>query len=79
MDAENIKTATVSSALSSAKITAPSTEELSRDAGYLKSQQLLKAMLEDGMISLSEFNKITALNRKTFSPYLVEIMPKITG
>ena len=34
-------------------------------------------MLERGLISLSEFNKLTLLNRKTFSPMYVEIMPEI--
>lgn len=59
--------------------TPPSTEQLQRDAGYHKAQQLLQNMLDSGLISLSEYNKITLLNRKTFSPYLVEIMPDITG
>lgn len=59
--------------------TPPSTEQLQRDAGYHKAQQLLQNMLDTGLISLSEYNKITLLNRKTFSPYLVEIMPDIAG
>lgn len=59
--------------------TPPSTEQLQRDAGYCKAQQLLQNMLEAGLISLSAYNKITLLNRKTFSPYLAEIMPDITG
>lgn len=56
-----------------------STEQLQRDAGYHKAQLLLQSMLDSGLISLSEYNKITLLNRQTFSPYLVEIMPDITG
>lgn len=59
--------------------TPPSTEQLQRDAGYHKAQLLLQSMLDSGLISLSEYNKITLLNRQTFSPYLVEIMPDITG
>lgn len=59
--------------------TSPTTEQLQRDAGYHKAQLLLQSMLDSGLISLSEYNKITLLNRKTFSPYLVEIMPDITG
>ena len=57
----------------------PSIEQLQRDAAYYKAQQLLLSMLDSGLISISEYNKITLLNRKTFSPYLVEIMPDITG
>lgn len=59
--------------------TPPSTEQLQRDAVYHKAQQLLQSMLDSGLISLSEYNKITLLNRETFSPYLAEIMPNITG
>lgn len=59
--------------------TPPTTEQLQCDAGYHKAQLLLQSMLDSGLISLSEYNKITLLNRKTFSPYLVEIMPNITG
>lgn len=59
--------------------TPPSTEQLQRDAGYYKAQLLLQSMLDSGLISLSEYNKITLLNRQAFSPYLVEIMPDITG
>lgn len=38
-------------------------------------QKIAKAMLDKGMISIDEFNKISEKNRETFSPYLVEIMP----
>lgn len=46
--------------------------------GYHMAQKLLKTMLDNGMISVDEFNKITERNRRTFSPYLAEIMPKMT-
>jgi len=41
----------------------------------VRAQQILTSMLEKGLITLSEFNKITELNRKTFSPLFAEIMP----
>ena len=50
-------------------------EQLSCDYKYCIAQKVLKAMLEKGLISTDEFNKITKKNRKTFSPYLAEIMP----
>ncbi|MFV0441541.1 MAG: SHOCT domain-containing protein [Lachnospirales bacterium] len=31
-------------------------------------------MLEKNLITIDEFNKIIALNRKSFSPFLAEIM-----
>ncbi|SUY47688.1 Uncharacterised protein [Clostridium putrefaciens] len=50
-------------------------EELQREYDYILAQKILKSILEKGLISVDEFNKITELNRKTFSPYLAEIMP----
>lgn len=54
------------------------TEELQREYDYYMAQKLLKSLLEAGLISAGEFNKITAKNCQTFSPYLAEIMPEIT-
>ena len=64
----------VKSEINYVKKTVPQ-EQLQREVDYVRAQQILKSMLEKGLISLSEFNKITALNRKTFSPLLAEIMP----
>lgn len=52
--------------------------DLQNDYEYFKAQEVAKLMLNSGLISLSEFNKLTLLNRKTFSPFYVEIMSKIT-
>lgn len=52
--------------------------ELQRDYDYFRAQETAKAMLDFGLISLLEFNKLTILNRQTFSPMYVEIMPEIT-
>lgn len=49
-------------------------EELQREYDYILAQKILKSILQKGLISVDEFNKITELNRKTFSPYLAEIM-----
>ena len=50
-------------------------EQLQREVDYVRAQRILDSMLKDGLISLSEFNKITALNRKSFSPALAQLMP----
>lgn len=50
-------------------------EQMQREVDYVRAQQILTSMLEKGLITLSEFNKITELNRKAFSPLLAEIMP----
>jgi len=52
-------------------------EEIERDVNYQKAQRVAEEMLKRGLISLAEFNKLTQINRDTFSPYLVEIMPEI--
>lgn len=53
-------------------------EDMFKDIQYYQAQKALEALLSSGLISLVEFNKITKINRDTFSPYLVEIMPDIT-
>ena len=50
-------------------------EQLKRDYFYHTAQKILKSMLEKGLVSADEFNKITMKNREIFSPYLAEIMP----
>lgn len=52
-------------------------EQLQQELDYVRAQQILETMLEKGLIFLTEFNQITTLNRKTFSPALAEIMPDI--
>lgn len=52
-----------------------SQEQLQHEVDYVKAQQILESMLDNGLISLLEFDKITALNRESFSPDLAQIMP----
>nr|DAL21373.1 MAG TPA_asm: Short C-terminal domain [Caudoviricetes sp.] len=51
-------------------------ERISNDLNYHRAQRIAKAMLDAGLISTDEFNKLTAINRETFSPMFSEIMPK---
>ena len=53
-------------------------EELQHEYDYFVAQHILKKLLDMGNISVDVFNKITEKNRLTFSPYLSEIMPKMT-
>jgi len=50
-------------------------EQLQHEYDYFLAQQMLESMLKNGLITADEFNKITILNRKSFSPALAEIMP----
>ena len=49
-------------------------EQIQADFDYYLAQKMLGRMLGKGMITTDEFNKITAVNRKKFSPYLAAIM-----
>lgn len=51
--------------------------DIEQDYNFFQAQKVAENMLELGLISLSEFNKLSIKNRETFSPFLVEIMPEI--
>lgn len=51
--------------------------DIEQDYNFFQAQKVAKKMLELGLISLSEFNKLSQKNRDTFSPFWVEIMPEI--
>ncbi|MFQ7288359.1 MAG: SHOCT domain-containing protein [Lacrimispora saccharolytica] len=42
-------------------------EQFQQDVDYYRAQCITKSLLDSGLISLSQFNKLTALNRKSFS------------
>lgn len=50
-------------------------KEIQREYDYIRAEQLTRKLLDEGMITEEEFDKITALNRKSFSSFLSEIMP----
>lgn len=50
-------------------------EQMQNEFDYMMAQQQLKNMLKNGLISLAEFDKISALNLEIFSPELASIMP----
>ena len=50
--------------------------QLQRELDYWRAQRILEFMLTKELISLPEFNKITALNRDSFAPALAQIMPE---
>lgn len=50
-------------------------EEIQRELDYYLAQKILESLLAEGLINRDEFDQTTVLNRRTFSPYLMEIMP----
>ena len=53
----------------------PTNEEMQNEYDYLLAEQLTQKLLDEGRISVDEFNKIMAKNRETFSPYISKIIP----
>ena len=51
-------------------------ERIQGDLDYKMAQQIAKSMLDSGLISSTEFNKLSDINLETFSPLFVAIYPK---
>lgn len=56
-------------------VTVSAEEQLQNEFDYMVTQQVLRNMLEIGLVSADEFSKISALNAQKFSPELVSILP----
>ena len=55
-----------------------SNEKTRQDIAYYRAQEISKLLFDSGLISLLEYNNLSELNLKTFSPILAEIMPRLT-
>ena len=53
-----------------------SQDQLQREFDYIRAQMVLENLFQKGLISELEFNKITKLNRQSFTPALAQIMPE---
>jgi hypothetical protein len=53
-----------------------SQDQLQREFDYIRAQMVLENLVQKGLISELEFNKITKLNRQSFTPALAQIMPE---
>lgn len=49
-------------------------EQLQNEFNYIRAERITKKMLEKGLITLDEFNKIMEENRRIFSPYLAAVL-----
>ena len=47
-------------------------EQFQQDIDYYRAQSIAKSMLEADLISLEECQKLSELNAKSFSPFLVD-------
>ncbi|MFR4406779.1 MAG: SHOCT domain-containing protein [Anaerovoracaceae bacterium] len=53
----------------------PTNEEIQNEYNYIFAEQLTKKLLEKGLVSDDEFEKIMAKNRRSFQPFLSRIKP----
>ena len=51
----------------------PTDAELQNEYNYILAENITKKLLEKGLISVDEFNKIMEKNRRTFSPFFARI------
>ncbi len=64
---------------STAEVPVPATHQLTEkqlydEINYYRAEKLTKKMLESGLITSDEHDRILAETRKIFVPYLVEIL-----
>jgi predicted restriction endonuclease len=65
----------VNSEISYNDIPKPTNAEMQNEYNFILAEQMTKKLLDKGLISVDEFNKIMAKNRRSFSPYISRIMP----
>lgn len=53
----------------------PTNEEMQNEYNYYLAEQLTKKLLDEGLISIDEFDKIMANNRQSLSPFISKIIP----
>ena len=52
----------------------PTNEEMQNEYNYILAEQMTRKLLDQGLISLDEFDKIMAKNRRSFSPFISKIL-----
>ena len=55
------------------QVSRPSDAELQNEYNYILAENFTKKLLEKGLISVDEFDKIMAKNRESFSPFFARI------
>ena len=46
------------------------------EVNYHKAQRITESVYKSGLISFDEYDKVTQLNRQSFSPLFVDLLPK---
>lgn len=50
-------------------------EQMQNELNYILAEQITRKLLDKGLISSGEYDKIMAENRHSFSPYLADLYP----
>lgn len=51
-------------------------EAMQKDFEYEMAQKMTMNLLDEGLISIDEYNRISVLNREKFSPFYADLMEK---
>lgn len=46
------------------------------EINYYRSQKIAELLYQSGLISFDEYDNLTQINRQTFSPVFVDLLPK---
>ena len=49
------------------------------EINYYKAQEITELLYASGMITFDEYDKLTDLNRRSFSPLYADLLPKTLG
>lgn len=52
----------------------PTNEEMQNEYNYILAEQMTRKLLDRGLISVDEFDKIMVKNRRSFSPFISKIL-----
>ena len=52
----------------------PTNEEMQNEYNYILAEQMTRKLLDRGLISVDEFDKIMAKNRRSFAPFISKIL-----
>ena len=51
-------------------------QQIMDELNYHRAQKITETLYRSGLISFDEYDKLTELNRRTFSPLFVDLFPK---
>lgn len=60
--------------IAASDIPKPGNDQMQNEYNYILAEQMTKKLLDSGLISIDEFNKIMEKNRQSFSPFFSRIM-----